>query len=151
MSKVFRFPLQRILNFKDKIADEKSRHFQRSLAEVEREKRELVEIESTKTAALSEQRSLENEEQVSLRDIRLADSHVAQLNDRMEAQEQAIAQRRTEAENARQELLKATKEKRVIEKLRERQLAEHLRSERQRETVEENELAIRITQREQGS
>jgi len=151
MSKAFRFPLQRILNFKDKIADEKSRHFQRSLAEVEREKQELAEIESTKTAALSEQRSRENEEQVSLRDIRLAESHVSQLNDRMEQQEKTIAQRKVAAESARQELLKATKEKRVIEKLRERQFAEHLRNERQRETVVENELAIRITQREQGS
>lgn len=135
MAKRFRFTLQPVLEHRERIEDEKQqvvaqkqRHFDAAQAELNRLNDEF----RRHSALLRDQhRAFDGEE------LRMHYAHLQYLDRVIIAQIRVVAERRVALDRARAELLEASKDRKVVEKLKERRRETHA-AEAQR--VEQNEL-----------
>ncbi len=135
MAKRFRFPLQPVLEHRKRIEDEKQQLVAERKRALEISERELQrfndQFRSSSDRLRNDHREFSGEE------LRLHYAHLQFLDRAITAQIRVVAERRVAVDRARADLLEATKERKVVEKLRERRheafVAEELR-------VEQNEL-----------
>ena len=121
--KRFHFTLQPVLEQRERIEDEKQQNVaqkQRAHDEADAELRRLyVEFKAQSTRIREKHRSVEAEE------LRLMYAHVHFLDRCIVAQIQIVAEKKVALEKARKELLEASKERKVVEKLKERRKTAH--------------------------
>lgn len=133
--KRFRFTLQPVLEQRERVEDEKQQTLaqkQCALDEAESELKRLNGEFRENTDKLREKhREIETEE------LRLTYAHLQFLDRCIVAQIQVVAERRLAVDRARKDLLEASKERKVVEKLKERRKATH---EVEAARVEQNEL-----------
>lgn len=149
MSKAFQFPLQRILKLKGKIEDSKAMHYMQTQADLNKQKQQLEDITAKKQTAMkntSLTRCSRNTTSIQL--LQRDQSYVEQLNKQIDLQEERVKDSEEVSSAALQDLVQAAKEKKVIEKLRERRLGEHKKHQRQKEIIEDSEVAGRMKRRE---
>ena len=146
MPRVFSFPLQKVLDMRQHLEDQRAVELGQAKQELFKEQQLLNRLNTLKIEAL---RASEQELADSLRlnKIRMLESYLVQLNERIERQKEIIMQKNELVEKKRRELLKASQDKKVVEKLKERQFEAHRKSLRLKENKMIDEVALRVTQR----
>jgi flagellar protein FliJ len=133
--KKFRFTLQPVLDHRERIEDEKQQivaQRKRALDDAERELRRLNdEFRSNSERLRQEHRALGAEE------LRVRYAHMQFLDRAIVAQIRAVAERRVNFDRARAELLAASKERKVVEKLKDRRKEAH---DAEEQRVAQNEM-----------
>lgn len=121
--KKFAFSLEPVLDHRERIEDEKMRVFGERQRELQAAQDELArlhgEFKRYSDALRDGHRSLATEE------LRRHYAHLEYLDRRITMQHAIISQRRIETERARVSLVEASKDRKVIEKLKDKKLQEH--------------------------
>jgi flagellar FliJ protein len=121
--KKFRFTLQPVLEHRERLEDEKQQAVaqrKRALDDAERELRRLNDKFRTHSERLrSEHRTLDGEQ------LRVEYAHVQFLDRAIVAQIRVVAERRVALDRARDELLEASKDRIMVEKLKDHRKALH--------------------------
>lgn len=123
--KKFRFRLQKVMEFKEDIEK------QRMLVLGEAKKRVQIEEEKLRNLQHQDQEcrnrvsEKESENQINPVEMNLYYQYLKGLEDRMELQGDLILKAEEEAEKKRQALLAVTKERKILEKLKEKRLADY--------------------------
>lgn len=121
--KKFAFSLEPVLEHRERIEDEKTRIFGERQRELQAAQDELARLHGDfkrySDALRDGHRTLATEE------LRWHYAHLEYLDRRITMQHAIISQRRLEAERARADLVDASKDRKVIEKLKDKKLREH--------------------------
>lgn len=141
MPKAFQFRLQKVLDLKQQLEELMSVNLKKSQAELEAEKQLADQLDQRKEQAICASGQLE---ELSLTQIQLAWDYIQQLNRMIDAQNKIVEQRRQQVDDDRAHLLKASQEKKVVEKLREKHQEDYHLSLRKKELTRESEIAQRI-------
>ena len=133
--KKFHFTLQPVLQHRERVEDEKQQAValkKRALDEADAELRRLnAEFRENADRLRESHREIETEE------LRLTYAHLQFLDRCIVSQIQIVAERRVVLERARKELQVASKERKVVDKLKERRKAAH---QTEAARIEQNEL-----------
>ena len=135
MAKRFKFSLQPVLEQRRRVEEEKQQVVAQRQRELDRSEAELKRLNddfrSSSESLRTNHRALDGEQ------LRLHYAHLQFLDRAITAQIRVVAERRVALDRARNDLLEASKERKVVEKLKERRheafVAEELR-------IEQNEL-----------
>lgn len=148
MSRKFNFSLQKLLEFRDRKETSRSNEFKHTHNELELEKQRLLDIQERKIRMLQESADDDhNSGSISLNQIKLTSSYVDQLSDEIDAQERRVEGSEQKMESAREELIVASKDKMIIEQLREKHVSEHAKQAMKFERIQESETALRISRK----
>jgi flagellar FliJ protein len=135
VAKRFKFSLQPVLEQRKRVEDEKQQVAAQRQRELDRSEAELKRLNDD--FRLSSERLRTNHRSFDAEGLRLHYAHLQFLDRAITAQIRVVAERRVALDRARTDLLDATKERKVVEKLKERRheafVAEELR-------IEQNEL-----------
>ena len=150
MAKQFRFPLEKVLDYKKNIEDLKAGELNHSRGKKKKEEEKLKSIEEKKQDTIIEDGSRKN---MTLNQLNISTDYLLQLNAQIEKGEERVLDADTEVENKLEHLIEASKNKKVVEKLRERKLGEHKILEKKVERKQADEIANRnnINKRENKS
>jgi len=133
--KKFAFALQPVLEHRERIEDEKQQVVamrQRAVDEAERDLRRLDdEFRTNSTELRTKHKDLDADE------LRLFYAHLQYIDRCIVAQIRVVAERRVELDRARTDLLAASKDRKVVEKLKDRRREAHVLEEMR---LEQNEL-----------
>jgi len=143
MAKQFRFPLEKILDYKKNIEDIKAGELNRSREKKKKEEDKLKYIEDKKEEILIENDSQEN---MTINQLNIATDYLFQLNDQIEKGTAKVLDADTEVDNKLDNLNEASKDKKAVEKLRERKLSEHKIFKKKVERKKTDEIANRSNQ-----
>ncbi len=135
MGRRFKFSLQPVLEQRKRVEEEKQQAVAQRQRELDRSEAELKRLNddfrSSSDSLRTNHRGLDGEQ------LRLHYAHLQFLDRAITAQIRVVAERRLTLDRARNDLLEASKERKVVEKLKERRheafVAEELR-------IEQNEL-----------
>ncbi|MBV8488942.1 MAG: flagellar export protein FliJ [Candidatus Eremiobacteraeota bacterium] len=131
MPKKFAFALQPVLEHRKRIEDEKKQTLALRQRAVDEAKRELERLNDEFRHHTSELRRRHRE--LRLEELRLHYAHLQFLDRTIEVQIRVVAERQAAAERARLELVEASKNRKVVDKLKDRRraafVAEELRVE----------------------
>ena len=130
----FKFTLEPVLGHRERLEDEKQQIFAERQNELRAAEAELArlngEFKRFSTALRDDHASLSSEE------LRWHYAHLEYLDRCIVMQHATIAQRRSAVERARADLLEASKERKVIEKLKDKKFEEYRASAAQAEQAE---------------
>ncbi|MDH4156005.1 MAG: flagellar export protein FliJ [candidate division Zixibacteria bacterium] len=140
--KKFRYRLQTLLRVKEHIEREKQKEHAGALSQVHLQRQQLSQIGRSKEAALSDQRA-SMLEQLSVAEMLIYSRYLVKLKKDMLSGSELLKVLQQRAEKKRQALLEATKQKKIYEKLKERQQENFNRDVLRLETKENDEVAIR--------
>ncbi len=146
MPRAFLFPLQKVLDVRQHVEDQRAIELGQAKQELFKEQNLLNHLKMLKDKALHTSEE-EIAESLQLSKIQMLESYLIQLNEKIDKQKKIIKKKSEAVEKKRRELLKATQEKKVVEKLKERQLENHRKSVRLQENKMIDEVAINVTQR----
>ncbi|HEV7180406.1 MAG TPA: flagellar export protein FliJ [Candidatus Baltobacteraceae bacterium] len=135
MAKRFKFSLEAVLDVRKRLEDEKQQIVARKQRALDLSQNELKSLNDD--FRLNSDRLRSEHRELDAEGLRLHYGHLQFLDRAITAQIRVVAERRIELERARVELLEASKERKVVEKLKERRreafVIEELR-------IEQNEL-----------
>lgn len=152
MTKRFKFSLQKLLEFRDRKENSQSQEFKNSHNDMVNEQNKLLDIQKQKLIAITESNDVDNGEgKLILRRIKSSSSYINQLSTEIEQQEIVVQSRERNMEKAQQDLIEASKEKMIIEQLRDRHITEYTKHKNKNERKQENETALRISMKGQES
>ena len=143
MAKQFRFPLEKVLDYKKNIEDLKAGELNRSREKKKIEEDKLKYIEDKKEETLIENDSQGN---MTINQLNITTDYLFQLNDQLEKGTARVLDADTEVENKLGNLNEASKDKKAVEKLRERRLSEHKILKKKIERKKTDEIANRTNQ-----
>jgi len=143
MAKQFRFPLEKVLDYKKSIEDLKAGELNRSREKKKTEEDKLKYIEDKKEEILIENDSQGN---ITINQLNITTDYLFQLNDQLEKGTARVLDANTEVENKLDNLNEASKDKKAVEKLRERKLSEHKILKKKVEIKKTDEIANRTDQ-----
>ena len=135
----FQFKMETVLRLRESIEEQKKNEFGRAAAELERQKEKLK-------AIIAEQRQMIQEfhEAVKARiDSKKSDQYnkyIKLLDKRIEEQQAVVKKCEAIEEACRKELIEATKEKKKLEKLKEKQFQQYVIEEKREEQKVTDEL-----------
>ena len=122
--KVFEFPLDKVLNYKEQIENNlKSEHAQiiKSIADKDKEKQELLGVYAQK----ARQREQQLESGLNAASFQMYDRYFQRIITEVEEKQDVIERLRTREESKRKEVIHARMETASIEKLKEKKLQEY--------------------------
>lgn len=135
----FVFPLQNLLNMKEKLESQEKNNYSRATMRLREAEEELLMRQNRQKEA--EQRLKETVQSVlDVLEIRKREDAVEIIKSFVRQQEIAVLQREQEVEAARVKLAEAMKERKTFEKLREKAFAEFMLEENRKEQKEVDEL-----------
>lgn len=144
MAKAFKFSLQKVLDVREMNEDKKARSLQQAQAEIIEEKQKLAAIEAEK----DETSHPTEDEDVNLHTLNARTAYMGQLNDQIEEQHSEIDRCQEKAALKREDYIQASKDKMVLEKLRDNHKEVHRKKTNQTLMKEESEIAGRIAKAE---
>lgn len=121
----FKYQFETILNLKIRIEDMKKGELKLALEKLEKEKEKLNQLTKEK----EEQYEIFKEKQkdkFTAEDLRLFNNYINSLNKKIDYQETIVAKEEKKVNKVREELVKASKEKKMFEKLKEKKLEEYM-------------------------
>jgi len=145
MSKAFRFSLQKVLNYRKSVEDKCVIVLKRSQSALNQAEETLHRMEHTKSYFLSEQ--AENARPVSLAELQISTDYLNQMNGMIDRQAVEVTRSEKAVEKDRKVLLGAAKERKITEKLRERQQSEYRIDSRKKELLAQSEIALQVNTR----
>ena len=143
MAKQFQFPLEKVLDYKRKIEDLKAEELGHSKNKKKKEEENLENIERIKKDVLIGDNS---REKMTLNQLNISTDYLHQLNEQIEKGENRVTEAETEIKENLNHLTEASKDKKAVEKLRERKLSEHKILEKRSERKQTDEIANRNNQ-----
>ena len=146
--KKFKYRLETLLKVKEHIEREKQKEHAGALNQVHLQQRQLSQIDRSKDATLSGQRA-GMLGRLSVAEMLICSRYLVKLKKNMLSGSELLKVLRQKAEKKRQALMEATKQKKIYDKLKERQREKYERDVAQLETKENDEVAIRGYRRRQ--
>lgn len=122
----FQFRLQQYLGVKQQIENQKELEYAKALRVVEEEKQRLEEFRKRKDETVESLRKSVST-RISPFEIRRYNNNIERLKHQIVAQEERVEAAKRMAEQKRQELVQAMKERKALEKVKETQLEEFLK------------------------
>jgi len=147
MTKRFNFSLQKLLEIRDRRENSQSHEFKCTHNDMVNEKTKLTDIQDRKDIAIAEGSDDDGAGRVSLNQIRVSSSYVDQLSVEINEQEKIVEGSELKMEKARDDLIEASKEKMIIEQLRDRHISEYTKKNNKDERKQESETAQRISRK----
>lgn len=145
MVKSFHFPLQKVLDVRKIVEDRRAVALKNSQSSLNREKKQLDNLAQKKHAQLKIDGNVCTDQvNISLNGLKVSVDYISQLNDKITSQIQVVEKSNEKMEEKRDVLIKASKEKKIVEKLREHQLTDYKIKNRKKESKEESEIALRV-------
>ena len=124
----FEFRLERFLNVKEQIEDQKEIEYATALRQVEEEKARLAELEHKKDSTVEDLRK-SVKKSIEPIEIRRYNNNIERLKHMIMVQNERLEAAKLFAEEKRLELVEAIKERKAIEKVKENALEEHNKQE----------------------
>lgn len=144
MSKAFRFPLDKVLNLKEAMEEFRAVELEKSKRAYREEQSRLNTLKSMKSGSLDRApHNAQSVKPISVKSLQMSMDYIDQLNNRIKQQSSQVNRSLNSVVNNREELIVASKEKKVMEKIKERHLAVFMKKYRRRIRKEEDEVAIR--------
>jgi flagellar FliJ protein len=148
MAKTFHFPLQKVLDLREMIEDLRASRLKHSQARLHEEREKLANLEREKDSLLQQDQTESTQHQkISLKNLQVAMDYVAQLNDTIMSQARQVQKSNEAVNQDRHTLIKASREKKIVALLRDKQFDEYVKQHRKKETIQESEIATRIMAR----
>jgi flagellar FliJ protein len=149
----FAFRFQTLLNYKRQLEDMLEMKLAAATQRVLQERTALDNLMTTKSTTLSELSRQMSEGEVPLPALIQAEGYLKVLDDRIATQKVLLMHAEEAAEQARQELVEMMKQRKILEKLREKDLREfmHEIAKIESRTADEAYLARLVQRRRQGS
>jgi len=146
MSKSFQFPLQKVLDVREIREDQKTVELKKAQITLQKEQQTLDYLNNRKDQIL-QNHSIEKSDGRLLNSLKLHQSmdYIFQIDSEIGAQKKVIHTQEKQVEKNHTELLHAVKDKKIVEKLKEKQMTDYTKKNRKKERVKENEVAIRIS------
>ncbi len=135
----FRFPLQNILNMKEKLEDQAKNEYGQAHAKLLREQ-ELLDMILARHAQAQQELKQMLSEVLSVPEVQRKENAVDILKSYVEQQQLVVKRCEKQLEIAREKLTEAMKERKIFEKLREKALEEFRKEEGIKEQKEVDEL-----------
>lgn len=135
----FRFPMQNILNMKEKLEEQAKNEYGQANARLLREQEKLDELTARLEDAKQKLRDVLHE-MLSVKEIRRKEDAVEIIKTYVMQQFLIVRRCEKEVEIAREKLREAMKEKKIFEKLREKAFEEFMKEEGRKEQKEVDEL-----------
>ncbi len=146
MSRNFQFPLQRVLNIREIIEETKSLELKRSQSKLEKDKNQLTALNDRKNEMLSETRSITMDgDKLTINSLQISSNYVSQLSESIKGKLQTVEQSSQVVEKDRNNVLKASRDKKIVEILKEQHLENYISELNKSEEKEESEISLRLT------
>ncbi len=139
--KKFKYRLQALLKVKEHIERERQREHASAVQKVHQQSNELDRLDRSRDSNLSQQRD-QMKENLLVAEMLVYSRYLARLKRERLAGTELLKALEEEREKKRTDLVEAAKERRVLEKLKERQLAKHNAEIEQALTKEGDEIAV---------
>ncbi len=149
MSKAFRFPLQKVLNYRKSVEDRCIIALKRSQSILLQAEDKLHSMQHAKDSFLNTQSN--NNQPISLTELQISTDYLDQMNGMIDRQVLEVTRSEKIVDKDRETLLGATKEHKIAEKLRERQKHEYLLESRKKELLNQSEIALQVSAKNKGS
>jgi len=143
MSKSFKFNLEKIFKYKTDKEGLKAIDLKRSKDALEKEKQRLEKLHQKKYYCLGQKEAVVNDDIISLEKLKAAAEYLDQLNNKISSQDEKVKESNQEVEQRRNDLLEVSKERKILEKLRERHYQKHLEINKKENNKKESEIALR--------
>ncbi len=144
MPLAFKFRYEQYLKLKNKIEQDKALDFAAAMSRLQQAENGLSELENRKVVHLMMGSAFTGN---TLFAMQMATSYLMQLNEDIKHQQVEITDRRQEVDKRRHILNEAMKERKIIEKLKEKQLEAYTEDIRKKETINEGETALQMVRR----
>lgn len=135
----FRFPLQNILNMKEKLEEQAKNEYGQANARLLVEEKKLEQLNNRLEAARLQLKNVLIEI-LSMTEIHKRENAIVILKGYVKQQQLVVKRCEKEVEIAREKLTEAMKERKIFEKLREKAFEEFIKEEGRREQKEVDEL-----------
>jgi len=146
MAKFIQSAIQTVLNLRGRIEEAKAIALRKSALALEREKEILERIAAEKFSEINEiKNDDDNRETLSLNQLQVSSEYVTQLNEKITSQTDEVDKKSHNHESNRNELLDASRNRKVVEMLHDRRQEEFSKSVRKKEEKNESEIALRIS------
>ena len=144
MSKSFHFPLDKVLDLKEAVEECRAVELEKSKRAYQEEQSRLNALKSEKSDSLVRApHNTHSKKPVSVKSLQLSMDYIAQLNNRIKQQSSQVECTLNSVFDHRKKLIVASKERKVMEKIKEHHLAAFLKKYRRKVRKEEDEVAIR--------
>lgn len=145
MVKSFHFPLQKVLDVRQIVEDRQAVALKNSQSSLNTEKKRLDNLAQRKHAQLKiDENICTDQVNLSLNGLKISVDYISQLNDKIISQFQVVEKSNEKMEEKRDVLIKVSKEKKIVEILREHQLIDYKIKNRKKESKDESEIALRV-------
>jgi len=148
--KVFRFKLQTVLDLKQKIEDDEKEKLAKLIQEKIREEQILERLKQAEVQARTELREKQQAGKLDIDELRRYDSHLKRLANAIISQNLRLKELDIRIETQRQVLLKASQDKKIYEKLKEKHQEVFIQEQEEEERKFIDELATSRYKREGG-
>ncbi len=135
----FRFPMQNILNMKEKLEEQAKNEYGQANARLLAEEKKLEQLKNRLEAARLQLKNV-LVEILSMTEIHKRENAIVILKGYVKQQQLVVKRCEKEVEIAREKLTEAMKERKIFEKLREKAFDEFIKEEGRREQKEVDEL-----------
>ena len=148
MVKIFRFPLQKVLDVRQTIENSKAIALSRSQIQLSSDKAKLKNLNTKKDTYLdSGTNSNSMHLALSLNDLKISTDYINQLNNMIQNQTGEVEKSNQIVDKDRNVLIEASRDKKVVEKLKEHHLERYVKDNRSRSIKQESEIALQVTQK----
>lgn len=120
----FNFKLERVLNYKETLENEKKSKFAQAKQKLAKEESLLDDYYKHKNLIVKEKNSVSNK--IKAGELVLYNSYIDTINKRIENQKIIVTRTKGELEKAKDEMINAVKEKKIFEKLKENKYEEYI-------------------------
>ncbi|HQV31932.1 MAG TPA: flagellar export protein FliJ [Calditrichia bacterium] len=141
MARKFEFSLQKVLDVRQLIQDQKISELNKAQSALSAAEALLSNSEGEKERIFTEAKM----QPLDIRTIKIREAYLKQLDERILQQHRMVRQCEDNVEIARVALQTASKEKKTVEKLREKAHSEYQRKQRSRQEMIDSEIALRRT------
>ena len=138
---MFEFQLQPLLDARQALEEQKQRELAEAMRYCESQNGILDNIRSSRLQMIGEYKAFEGQT-VSALQLQLYSENIARYRELEEAQHECCRQAEADAEEKRQSLIEATKQKKILEKLKEKRLSAYQQELSHKENKELDESAI---------
>jgi len=138
MGKPFVFPLEKVLDYRKKIEHQKTEALSQSRKKKKELEKNLENIEDKKQIIING-----NHKELTINQLSISTDYLTQINEDIEGEEHQINVAEKEIENRLGKLKSASKEKKAVEKLKERKFDEHKKNMKKLDRKKTDEIANR--------
>lgn len=138
--KRFKYRLQSLLNVRSHIEKEKQKEHAGALQQVHNQKEQLTDVDHRRTNTLSAQRGLQKD-RITLAELLVCIRYLAKLKKDTLVGKELLRGLEKNAEEKRKDLVEASKQRKIYEKLKEKQLERFHKEVKAMETKDADEVA----------